>query len=206
VDAAPVIDGDLGDWGELGFVVNRQGDIASQPTSAEDISFRFDVRQDDEALYVAVDVTDDSLVASGERIAREQDTIVVAVDSRDAERRNRSLDVGEAVLGGDMAAMAMTMLTVEPAAEDKLLAFLAETDANTTSATVRTDGGYRAEIAFPHTLLNAKAGDTPWEVARIAVSVYDFDEGEHGSVVLHWQPNRYGNAPLPGTHTFARSP
>ena len=205
VRQAPVIDGDLSDWEELAFVVDRQGDVVSAPVEPEDVSFRFDVRQDDEALYVAVDVTDDSLVSRSDRIPREQDTIVVSVDTRDPQARNRSMEVGEAVMGGELAATAMLMLTVEPAARDDLLPFLSETAAATRSATIRSEGGYRTEIAFPHALLNEKAGQQAWQDARITVAVYDFDEGETGNVVLHWQPYRYGAAPLPGSHAFTRA-
>jgi hypothetical protein len=203
---APAIDGDLSEWGELGFVVDRQGDVASADVRPEDVSFRFDVRHDDQALYVAVDVTDDSLVSRTDLIPREQDAIVVAVDTRADEARNRSMAVGEAVMGGDMASMAMLMLTVRPAAEDNLLGFLPQTREATRSATVETGGGYRSEVALPHALLDAKAGATPWREARIAISVYDFDDGEPGGVTLHWQPYRYGQAPLPGSHTFVREP
>lgn len=200
-----VIDGDLAEWGELAYAATRQGDVASADTAPADISYRFDLREDDDALYLAVDVTDDSLVSRPDRIAREQDTIVVAIDTRGEPERNRSMPVGEAVVGGDMAKMAMTMLTVDETADDSLLDFMAETAAATTAVTQRRDGGYRAEIAFPHELLDAKAGGRSWDTARVVISVYDFDEGESGNVVLHWQPYRYGDAPLPGSHTFVRA-
>lgn len=201
---APTVDGDLAEWETLGYHVVRQGDVASDGATPQDISYRFDVREDDHALYVAVHVTDDSLVSDSDRIAREQDTIVIAVDTRPDAERDRSMPIGEAVVGGDMARMAMTMLSVDDTAEDALLAFMDETDAATESATVRRDDGYAAEIAFPHELLDAKAGGGAWRTARIIVSVYDYDVGEAGNLVLHWQPYRYGAAPLPGTHTFVR--
>ncbi|HEX7035426.1 MAG TPA: metallophosphoesterase [Pseudomonadales bacterium] len=204
-EEAPAIDGDLSDWGDLTFEVDRQGDVASAPAAPEDVSFRFDVREDAESLYVAVAVRDDSLVSDPSRIARAQDAVMVAVDTRESVARNRSMEVGQAVLDGDMAQTAMLMLTPEPAAPDRLLGFLAQTARRTRSVTVRAADGYRAEVAFPHALLDEKAGRAPWREARIAVAVYDFDDGESGNVVLHWQPYRYGQAPLEGTHAFTRA-
>ena len=33
----------------------------------------------------------------------------------------------------------------------------------------------------------------------------DLDQDDHTVDTLHWQPYRYGNAPLPGSHRFIRA-
>jgi hypothetical protein len=61
-----VLDGDLADWQSIPFVSVRRSngifDLESPPAfSDEDLSFRFAVCHDNEALYVAVEVTDDAV-------------------------------------------------------------------------------------------------------------------------------------------------
>ncbi|MEM9622140.1 MAG: metallophosphoesterase [Pseudomonadota bacterium] len=200
------LDGDLTEWGSLRYHVQRQGDVTSQDVAADDVSFRFDVRLDAEALYVAVDVIDDDVQQYADKIPRSQDAITLSIDPREAAARERSMHVGAAVLGGDMAKTIVAMLTPGEAAEDKLLPFLAENAAVIQSETVTTPTGYRSEILVPLSLVNERAGSADWREVRIALSVYDLDEGDGVPLQLHWQPYRYGNAPLAGTHRFVRNP
>ncbi len=200
---APDINGDLTDWPELRFQARRQGDVASPALSAEDASFAFDVRADASQLYVAVEVTDDDVQNDANRLPRSQDAITLSIDPRGDAERNRSMGIGEAVLGGDMEKMIVTMLTPGPAAEDKLLPFIADTNAAITAVTVPTSDGYRMEAAVPFSLLSEKAGGE-WDALRIAIAIYDLDAGDHSPVQLHWQPYRYGAASIPGSHTFVR--
>ena len=108
-------------------------------------------------------------------------------------------------MGGDMANLVMTMLPLGTSSEDRLLGFMAETEARIQSALTRTDRGYAAEFAVPIEFLNEKAGSDDWQDVRIVVSVYDRDEGDHGTQYLQWHPYRYGPAALPWSHTFMRS-
>ncbi|MEM7217426.1 MAG: metallophosphoesterase [Pseudomonadota bacterium] len=204
-DDAPSIDGDLGDWRDLPYRVDRQGDIATPEFAAADLSYRFAVAEDAEALYVAVTVIDDEVLIEPGALARDQDAITLSVDVRDDAARNRSMGVGEAVLGGDMAQLAMLIKSVGAASPDRLLGFMDETLAVSGAAVVRTDRGYDAEFAIPLTYINNKAGRDDWTVARIAVSVYDKDSGDHAPATLHWQPYRYGAGAMPWTHTFQRA-
>jgi hypothetical protein len=199
-----VVDGNLDEWGELPFVVDRQGDIAAPQTDPADISFRFGVRADEAGVYVAVDVTDDALELGPERLAREQDAIAIAIDARSAERRAETKSISAALFDGTLAAITVTFLTPEEApARDELLGFLEKGDAALTRSVVRTDEGYRAELLVPSAVLDAQAG-VPWRDLRIELRAYDFDPGEHGETILHWQPYRFGDAPLAGTGAFTR--
>jgi hypothetical protein len=63
-----VLDGDLADWRSIPFETVRRSngifDLESPPAfSDEDLSFRFAMCHDNEALYVAVEVTDDAVQA-----------------------------------------------------------------------------------------------------------------------------------------------
>jgi hypothetical protein len=95
-------------------------------------------------------------------------------------------------------------MSVANAAEDPAIAFLADARAAVEWKTVQTDGGYNAEAVVSGAFLDAQAGGA-WETVRIAVSATDWDEGEASPTALHWQPNRYGTAPVGGSGTFVRS-
>ena len=78
------LDGSLGEWDALALVADPPAviDHANLVDGRDDGSFRFDVRCSDEYLYVGVGVRDDSVVASPEKIGREQDGVSLWLDSR----------------------------------------------------------------------------------------------------------------------------
>ncbi len=201
---AITVDGGLAEWGELRFRASQQGDILSPELAAEDISFAFDVRESADHLNLAIAVTDDDIQHLPDNIARNQDAVAIYVDPRPAEARDRNMDIGRAVLGGDMEGLVGTLIGSGPTSEDKLLGFVAEADARSAHAITRTDTGYTIELAIPLAYLAEKAGTESWRVGRVAVSVYDLDAGDHAPVSLHWQPWRYGGAPMTGSHLFRR--
>ena len=200
-----VIDGDLGEWGELRYSARRQGDILSPLTDPDDVSFQFDVREGAEHLYVAVDVTDDDVAAHADLIPRAQDSVRLFIDPRDPALRDASMGAGQAVLGGDMAAQVSTIVSTGDHVKDELLGFVEETNANTQISLERTEKGYAVEFAVPLAFVASKAPNGKyWREARISVGVYDLDGDSHAPDVLHWQPYRYGPAPLPGSQVFVR--
>jgi 3',5'-cyclic AMP phosphodiesterase CpdA len=203
------VDGRLEEWGALPYVVSSQGDILSESIAAEDLSFQFDVREDDENLYVAVNVVDDEVLKLADLIPRAQDSIRVFIDPRAPDRRDASMSAGEAALGGDMAAQIATIVATGEVLADELLGFVTETNAAIESQVAPTSAGYAAEFAIPLALIQAKASadtgtDAPWREARISIGVSDRDAGEHAARPLFWQPYRYGNAALPGSEVFVR--
>ncbi len=199
------IDGDLGEWGELTYSAERQGDILTPELDPADVSFKFDIREGAEHLYVAVDVTDDDVAAHADLIPRAQDSVRIFIDPRAPELRDTSMGAGQAVLGGDMAAQVSTIVSVGDHVKDELLGFVEETNANTEISLVRTEKGYAVEFAVPLSYIAGKAPNgESWSEARISVGVYDLDGGSHAPDTLHWQPYRYGGASLPGSQVFVR--
>lgn len=196
------VDGDLSEW-SLPYSVTRQGDITSPQADPADISFSFGLGYDAENLYLAAKVIDDSIVASSDRTALEQDGIVVIVDARPDPARSANESLEAAVASGNLARLAVVLMTLEPEKPAAILDFLADVRAAIPSAIRRTDTGYTVEMAVPVSMLNQRQGKD-WEVIRMSIYVNDFDEGERGFKVLHWLPYRFGAAPLAGTGTFVR--
>ena len=203
ITQAPVIDGNLQDWPALPFEVAQQGDISLPQLAASDISFRFGLSFDADNLYVGVTVTDDNVVADPNLLARLQDAIAIAVDTRPAKERNTNMNVVQAIISGFYNGAVTQVLTVEGASEDTFIPILKTLESAVTSAVTRTATGYSAELAIPNRLLDKASGAT-WQEARIGIRTYDLDEPSGTIDVLHWQPYRYGNAPLTDSHAFTR--
>ena len=202
---APSVDGDLTDWPALPYAVHRQGDVATARTAQTDISFSFGVREAEGDVYFAVQVVDDDIVASSALGPREQDGLLLVVDARNEPQR--STETLRFATG-----MARNSLTLADAAPDLLLP--AESRAAVTWKTKRTATGYVAEAKVSGAFLDAQAGGA-WQMLRIGVTAVDWDAHEirnripwhvRGSsgTALHWQPYRFGEAPVAGSGTFQR--
>ncbi len=211
---APTLDGLLDDWDELPFRAVAQGDVASPATAATDISFAFALREAGGNLYIAGNVVDDNLVASEALGPRVQDALVINVDSRPEPQRSANVPLYPATRDGHVARMARAHLTVVDARPEPPDDFLRQSEADVRWRATRTERGYRVEAEIPGSFLDAQANGR-WDVLRIAVTAVDWDEGEianeipwdaRGSsgVALHWQPDRFGEAPVAGSGTFVR--
>lgn len=199
------VDGKLREYPKLPFVVASQGDVALSPIAPEDVSFAFSVTADDNHLFIAVDVTDDAVVADPSRMARAQDAVALAIDTRPAEQRAVNRPVVPAIVDGFYGGAVVQIIGVDTYASDTFMPFLDDIAKEVQSAVQRTKTGYSLEFAVPHAVLDKRSGGTgSWQAARIGIRVYDLDSDDGTVEVLHWQPYRYGNAPLAGTHSFRR--
>ena len=142
------LDGDLGDWPALPFKALRQGDVASQPTAATDVSFAFGLRESAGDLYFAARVVDDSLVASPTLGADVQDALVLFADARPEPERSANVLLYPATRRGHLARMAMARMTLAEAAADRTAEQLAESFAAVQWKTRRTPSGYVAEAVI----------------------------------------------------------
>ena len=209
------VDGHLDEWPDLPFAAVRQGDVASPATAPTDISFSFALREADGDIHFAARVTDDSVVASTTLGAQTQDALVIFVDSRPDPERATNMPLFAAGRGGHLARMAVAYLTLVDPAPAPELNLLAKSFAAVAWRVRRTTTGYAAEARISGAFLDAHAGGR-WETVRVGVVAVDWDEGEvdnlipwhtrgSSAVALHWQPNRFGDAPVAGSGTFTRA-
>ena len=203
-----VVDGVLGEWGGLPFSAPTPAEIDHPSTHSgpDDASFRFAVRCADDFLYLAFDVTDDSIVATPERIDREQDGLSLTIDTRnDPERSAVSSGYMAAILDGTLSKILTLTAGPEPnPAEDSVRAtFLPPRPEGVQIATRRTADGYRTEISVPSSVLDTMRGER-YGALRLDISLLDFDEGEQEHSTLWWRPSRFSDTAIPGSGTFER--
>ena len=205
--AKPHVDGRLDDWPALPFAVERQGDIAAAPTAPTDIAFAFDLREAEGDVYFAARVRDDSVFASPEW-EDVRDSLEIVVDARPEPRRSENVGEYAATRRGDFADLAVVLAQPAPAPPPT-------PRRRARWQTQLTEDGYTVEAVVSGEFLNAKAGG-PWRVLRIGVAAEDWDAGEianpipvrkpgSAATLLHWQPDRFGTAPVAGSGTFVRS-
>jgi hypothetical protein len=202
------LDGNLSEWDTLAIVADPPAVIehADQVAGRDDASFRFDLRCDDEFLYVGVAVRDDSIVASPDRIAREQDGISLTIDPRDEPKRSSG---GQGLFGaiGDGTMREVILVSAgpepSPATDEVFGVFIPKPPESIHTASQPSRGGYHVEVAVPLAVLDDRNGGR-FDHVRLDVSVYDFDEGEPGHATLWWRPSRFGPQAIPGSGTFVR--
>ena len=213
--SAPSVDGDLREWDSLPYRANRQGDVVSAPTAATDIAYSFAVRESDGDLYVAVRVSDDSLLADEARGLMTQDSVMITVDARPDPERSGNRRLYDSTRR-DLAQMAVGFVTLRGIVEESYyLRFLDGSRAAVASKAIATEAGYDVEFKVDGAFLDQHAGES-WRTVRLAIAAIDWDAGDDvneipwyakGSdgVALHWMPDRFGEAPVAASGTFARS-
>jgi hypothetical protein len=207
-ERAIAVDADLADWGPLAFQVRQPGELEGhgEYTGAADASFAFDLRQDDDALYLAVQVRDDAFVSTPERMLREQDHVTLNLDARPEPARAKNVEFRASLLAGELAKQITTYCGVEqhPVPDPVLLMFAGGKGPDGIACSARrTSEGYTAEISVPAKLLDDARGGR-WDAARINVAVSDFDGDAVNHNVISWRPSRYGPRAAGGSGTFVR--
>ena len=200
------VDGDLREWGKLAFSVDDPAEVQGHGSyrGPGDASFRFDVRWDDEALYLGIDVRDDSVVAGTQLSAREQDHVDLNLDARPDPDRSANMGLFAAIRSGVMAKTVNVVTTLEEPRSDQIMGFfVGKLPEGIRRAARRTPQGYAVEISIPRAVLDERRGGD-WDAVRLNVTVSDFDEGEPNHVSLAWRPSRFGDRAVPGSGTFAR--
>jgi hypothetical protein len=203
---AVVVDGELAEWGRLPILVEEPAGRSGHGVhrGPDDASFRFGVRQDAEFLWVAVDVRDDSIVASPDEVVRHQDHVSLSLDARPDPERSQNEETFAAIRSGAMGKMVSPLVALGETRPDPILRlFGAGAPEGVQQAVRRTESGYAVEIAVPARLLDERRG-ARWDALRVNVTVADFDAGEPDHVALSWRPSRFESGAIEGAGTFVR--
>ncbi len=202
------IDGALEDWGALAVACHEPAVIefnADSWSGPEDGSFDFDVRYDNQFLYIGSSVIDDRVVTQTADTALAkpwyQDGIEIRLDARAEATRAVNRGAGE---GTDFLLFALC-----PATGDKPPAVHAPGSLPHDSryACIRTESGYAAEVAIPMGYITNLQG-TNWDAVRVNVTVGDFDgspEDRRNAAQLQWRPDWRGSNTYSGSGTFERT-
>jgi hypothetical protein len=189
------VDGKLDDWEMLAFECAEPAQVSGNETTwsgAGDCSYRFDVRYDDQFVYVAVQTADDRLVVSPTRSPAAQDGVEVWLDAR---------PVAAAFSEADVLAIA---LSPGDSAESTVWRDRDEAPAGTRATCVRNASGFAAEVAVPLAYLHGRQGDN-WTRLRMNVAVYDDDRGGgRPRCGLWWRHDWRSPASVPEAGIFRR--
>jgi hypothetical protein len=198
-----VVDGNLKEWDKLSQTVRPQQITAANSwTGPEDARYAFQLSYDERAVYIAVNVIDDKLVAVKESRPWQQDAIEISLDPRDDPQRS-----------GNRRNYSETWHTYayfafSPAASPGQMSFW-ERDRipqGVQVVCVPTATGYAAEIAIPHEALNALRSSGAWSALRFNIAIHDADEASGPSATLWWQPDWHSAENIAGSGTFFRPP
>jgi hypothetical protein len=188
------VDGKLEEWPSLPWTVDKAiwGYNPEQNAGPTDLSYRFATAYDANYLYVAVDVTDDKVVALPGRPPWEQDCVQVYLEPAPTA-------------DGSLGRVIYLAASPAPAGSDAPLGANNSSTwpVGTRAAVARTDKGYAAEFAVPIVVLDQAQGGA-WSRFRLNIGVEDQDGiGKHYHV--KWQPKwEWTDRAVPGLGTFMR--
>lgn len=193
------VDGNLKEWDKLENKVGASAIVVADPFShkgAEDCSFDFGVRYDDDFVYAAITVTDDQLEAVAGRGITNQEAFAIFLDGR-------PLKESAGIPSGDIFQDYLLIAVPLPQNKDPQIYRKDWLPEGVAVATQAVSGGYTAEVAIPVSYLNELQGGN-WKHFRLNVVVSDSDrEGKH-QASLFWQPDWRGKEPLVGAGMFRK--
>jgi len=177
-------DGFTNEWEGLSYRTDvrspKTGDV-NEYYGDYDGSFEFDVRYDNENLYIALSVWDDNVVLDEKRTLWTQDVIRVYLDGRPLEISANGR--------GENQSEDFLFLSFAPASGKKGAVNIYQKERlpqNITIATKETTAGFDAEISVPLSYMDFKNG-ADWENFRLNLAFADWDENSSMSIIW-WKP------------------
>jgi len=205
------VDGDLEEWDDLPFTMSNPSQFYEDRTAwtgPEDASLKFGFSQDEDFLYMAFDVRDDSLISQagkiettsiqGQRGLRLQDHLGLIIDARPkTERQLKITSMSEKRKN-------FLMLRVDPKPFEETIAHhFGRLPEGVYFPGVKTEKGYAVEAAIPHTVLDAYYGGE-WENLRFNLIKFDVDKLTGSTVYLWWRPSWATHSSYKNSGTFLR--
>ncbi len=177
------VDGSVADWDALDFLVADEAYVEADKFShngAEDASYSFSLAYDEEYVYAVANVIDDDVYSNNNTSFWLQDGIAIAIDPRPAGiSANETNERSSAIFlwqtpEVDEETVSMTY------GEDRL-------PEGTKYVCKKTEKGFIAEIAIPHTFLDSVQGSS-WEYLRVNTVVQDIDNNGMHNSRIYWKP------------------
>ncbi|NQT21202.1 MAG: hypothetical protein HQ592_15955 [Planctomycetes bacterium] len=197
------IDGKLDEWKDLSIICAEPQQIHFNPDSwsgTKDGSFRFATAYDDKSLYIAIEATDDKVVAVPTSWPWFQDGVEVRLDARPEPERSAGRGQGEKDN--------FILIALSPGTTSKDMVFCDQDilPKGTEAICLKTPTGHITEIAIPFSYLDEKQKEE-WKAFRLNIAVDDFD-GEVGdrekAAQLWWRPDWRTPLSCGGSGTFRR--
>ncbi|MCJ7543036.1 MAG: metallophosphoesterase [Phycisphaerae bacterium] len=192
---AILVDGQLDDWAGLLVAVDRPGQIQGDVEGyrgPDDCRFRFGVTYDEQYVYIAVDVTDDNELLDPNRPPDDQDAALILVGA--------DPDMGTSSEADQRTYGILMCPWKEPPKPN--VDTRGRKLRGTQRGSVRTAGGYTAELAIPVSELQ-KLRDGPWQEIRLNIAVRDRD-GPDKVTELYWQADWSSPQAVYGSGTFRK--
>ena len=184
------LDGDLKDWGELAYKKTWADDAA-------DVSLQYDIRYDDEFVYVAAHVMDEEINTDEGSSYFSQDgiAVIMSVDplSKSIVSRGRSWFKNE------------VSMYLPPTATGELKKFghSKGTPKDVQRVCKVVEGGYIMEMALPISYIQEKQGEN-WQHIRMNILITDYDD-QMASKTLNWLfPNWRSKENVIGSGVFSK--
>lgn len=179
-----LIDGSGDDWSSFAYVTERPLALSGAHKSwmgPGDLSYEFALRQDDENLFLGIQVLDDSFVDKGRAGSGSQDYLRVQIDARP---RSRWSDQGS----NETWSEAPLSFYASPSMHKDASRPTGPKGVSLLGAGQPTPEGYFYEMAVPHAVLDQCAGGE-WQDIRLNVSVTDLDSHIGARTTVWWRPS-----------------
>ena len=191
------VDGRLDEWRRLPIAVVEPRQVLGDRSALRgkrDNSFRVGVRYDEQRLYLAVEVSDDSVSAQRDTEPWEQDGIEIRLDARADPVRAHGAGARD---GRDFLLLAAS--PSDSAADDWVVGWAYERFPSSTEvACIRSGTGFTLEAAIPRTVFDEALGKRAQDI-RLNVAVNDRDTD--GQSQSWWWPDWRTEQDIPGSGT-----
>ena len=191
------VDGMLDEWRRLPIKVLEPRQILKDRSAfrgKSDSSYRAAVQYDDQRIYLAVEVTDDSVSVERDTEPWEQDGVEIRLDARPEPARAHSRGARD---GRDFLFLAAS--PSPSAADDWVVGWAYERfPRDTEVACVRSETGFVLEAAIPRVALDQALGARARDI-RVNIAVNDGDAD--GQSQSWWWPDWRTEQDVPGSGT-----
>lgn len=195
------VDGKLDDWESLPFSCAKPAEVQQRRgfwKGANDASFDFGVKYDENYVYIGVKAIDDMLVLDTKRKPWEQDCLEVRVNANPDPDRTDSKGEGE------YKKFLLFVLNPGEKGEEGNWYAKERLPKGCKAVCLKNESGFFAEIAIPISHVKSLQGEN-WNAVRVNICMDDFDEGGvNDGAKIWWRPDWRRNQSYPGSGTFYR--